>query len=112
MGVHGTLWTGRRRLCRLRLRGKRRGITSVFRPNWDFLFQIQFPGLADQIGAEAVVFFLFDELKASVDVEVVGGVKDGLSPESDFAVAAGSGEGDAFIDEDLAEAETAGASVD
>ncbi len=54
--------------------------------------------MGDEIGTEAVVFFFFDELEAGLDVESVGGVEDGLGPESDFAVATGAGEADALVD--------------
>ena len=64
----------------------------------------EFPVLADEVFAEAVVRLFGDEAVAFALVEVASGVEDAVGPEGDLAVAGVTGELCALTDERAAEA--------
>jgi len=61
--------------------------------------EVQLPGLADEVFAEAVVAFLADEVEAGLFVDAAGGEQIALRPEGDAEVADLFCEGDALVDE-------------
>ena len=74
--------------------------------------QLQFPGLADEILAEAVVRFLAHQSKARALINAVGGQENALRPQSDAGITGLAGEADAFRDERLAQPEAARGGID
>src|SRR5262249_33678342 len=74
--------------------------------------QLELPELADEVVPEAPVPLLVDEAEPSALLDRAGGVKDVVGPEDDLAAAGAAGEGDAFLDEALADAEAARLGID
>lgn len=74
--------------------------------------EIELPGLADEVFAEAVVALFVDEVEAGLLIDVAGGMEIALRPEGDSAVAGLFGEDDALVDQRCAEAGSAGGGFD
>src|SRR3989442_6496899 len=69
------------------------------------LSELQLPGLAHQVLAEACMRLAVDELEARSLVDVAGGAEHAVSPERDLAVAGRARKLHAFIDQPRADAE-------
>src|SRR5258708_15797543 len=74
--------------------------------------ELEIPGLAHQIAAEAVPLLAGDAAKAGRGIEAPGGDEDILRPQGELGVAALAGEFDAFGNQPLADAQAAGAGLD
>src|SRR3546814_6493506 len=69
--------------------------------------EVQIPGLADQIVAEAVMALLVDQHEARLLVDAPRGVEHVVGPERDLPVAGAAREADALLDQPPADAEPA-----
>jgi len=73
--------------------------------------EVQFIDLADQVGAEAVVRFLLDELESAIEVDASGGGERVVGPQPDAPVAGVAGELKASVHEATTEAMAASVGV-